>query len=129
MPTRRGAVLLILALIEFILGWATFVAPGAVLSHLVLVSSMDPRALGAAQIGLAPAIAMAAYMSPPKDKVGFTLASLGYGFWAGIYLLTAIFQPEGDPMSFVRGFAIYGGFSALVLIISGMVGARQANKP
>lgn len=125
MVTRRGAALLVLAIVQFTLGWATFSAPTMLYSSFIIASAIDPHVLATIQISVAPAIAMAAFLPPPKDKIGFTLAMLGSGFWGGVYLLTALFAKHADLAIYLRGFIVYGGYAGLVFVISGMVGSRQ----
>lgn len=118
---RRGACMLSLAVTSAAIGWTNITQPPASLRHLVLFSDVPPWVLGVWWLLPAFLLAVAALVDRESkwDGPALLISYLSTAFWGAAYVGSAILygdQPVG--ISF-RTAAVYWGFSAVIVIISG----------
>lgn len=117
---RRGAFLLVLAVVDALLGWSLLAVPPAVYDQLTLLRHIPQVALGVLWIAAAVvAFGYAFARRSDQDFWGFFASYLPPMIFGGIYLLS--WWPIGQLSAGtgVRSAVVYWGYMLLVVIAAG----------
>lgn len=125
---RRGAALLIVAVIQIIIGSAIFEAPPETMQLLSLINFLPPEVWGVVWMGAGVAAIPCAFMPTGFDRYGFAVLVPAPLWWAASVVAAGMGGWPLGMLGTLRLAAFYGGYGLLVVVTSGMMGFRDSRR-
>lgn len=119
---RRGAFLLLWALVYGILAWSSFMS-GRIPSSLAWLAQYIPGEVLGIVWGVPVIFAiLGAFRPRPRDAFAFAALTAAPVVWSGLYLIGFFVTRE---VTSIVAIALYVGIAVMVMVVSGMEGATD----